>query len=438
MQEPATIDDFIEESRTCGLGLEEWLRWQETLNPRLVDLGLDRLRPVAGEMGLSSLPMPVVTVAGTNGKGSSIAYLEAILERAGHPVAAYTSPYLERYNETLRIAGREVSDEALVKAFENVERARNGVALTFFEYRTLATFDIIRRAPVSVALLEVGLGGRLDAVNLVDADVAVVTTIDLDHSEWLGPDRESVGREKAGIFRRGRVAVCGDRSPPRSLVAHARALGTQLNTLGVEFSIADDDGGWRWRGPAGEHRHLPQPRLAGDVQRANAAVALMTLQILAPRLAVDEDAVRDGIAAAWLPGRQQVFAGPVERVVDVAHNPEAARALAQTLAARPASGRTLAVFALLADKDAPAVAAPLADIVDEWHTADLTGPRGRSGEHLAATLREMFPDRGVRAHPSVAAAWHAARAIARDGDRLIAFGSFATAREALALERRAA
>ncbi|MDX1433145.1 MAG: Mur ligase family protein, partial [Gammaproteobacteria bacterium] len=256
MQHPPTIDECVEESRTAEFGLEEWLRWQETLNPRLVDLGLDRLRPVALRMGLTALTMPVVTVAGTNGKGSCVAYLEAVLERAGHPVAAYTSPYLERYNETLRIAGREVGDDALVEAFENVERARRGVPLTFFEYRTLAAFDIIRRAPVSVALLEVGLGGRLDAVNLVDADVAVVTSVDLDHTEWLGPDRESIGREKAGIFRRGRAAVCGDRSPPQSLVATARAFGAELNVLGAEFSFSDDDDGWRWSGPAGGYRHL--------------------------------------------------------------------------------------------------------------------------------------------------------------------------------------
>lgn len=430
MHEP----DAIEARPTAGFGLEDWLRWQETLNPRLIDLGLDRLRPVAAEMGLSALPVPVVTVAGTNGKGSCIAYLAEILERAGHPVAAYTSPMLRRYNETLRIAGGEVSDDALIAAFERVERARNGVALTCFEYRTLAALDIIRRAPVSVALLEVGLGGRLDAVNLVDADVAVVTSVDLDHTDWLGPDRESIGREKAGIFRAGRIAVCGDASPPRSLVAHARALGTSLSILGTQFTLSGDGDGWRWRGPAAEYRRLPQPGMQGDVQRVNAAVALMALQALAPRLEVDEHAIRAGVAGARLAGRQQIFPGTVERIVDVAHNAEAARALARTLAARPPVGRTLAVFALLSDKDARSVAAALGAIVDEWHTADLPGVRGRSGEQLAATLRECLPERAVCAHLDVAAAWRAARARARDGDRVVAFGSFVTAREVLALE----
>jgi dihydrofolate synthase/folylpolyglutamate synthase len=419
---------------TADFGLDGWLRWQESLNPRLVDLGLERPARVAARMGLEALPMPVVTVAGTNGKGSCVAFLAAILQSAGHPVAAYTSPYLERYNESLLIGGREVPDDDLIAAFENVERARNGIALTFFEYRTLAALDIIRRSAVSVALLEVGLGGRLDAVNLMDADVAVVTTVDLDHTDWLGPDRESIGREKAGIFRPGRPAVCGDASPPASLVAHARSLGAALHTLDREFSVSRDAGGWSWHGPGRRYHDLPQPRMSGAFQHLNAGVALMALQLLEPRLSAGETAIREGIAAAWLPGRQQILGGAVERVVDVAHNAEAARALAATLAGRPAARRTHAVLAMLSDKDPMAVAAALGDAVDAWHTAALPGPRGEDGERLAADLRRCFPACPVSAHADVATAWKAALGAARGGDRVIALGSFLTAREVLELE----
>jgi len=419
---------------TADFRLDDWLRWQETLNPRLVDLGLDRCARVAGRMGLKALPMPVVTVAGTNGKGSCIAYLTRILEAAGHAVAAYTSPVLLRYNESLRVCGREVGDGELIAAFENVERARGRIALTFFEFRTLAAMDIIRRSRASVALLEVGLGGRLDAVNLMDADVAVVTSVDLDHTDWLGSDRESIGREKAGIFRPGRPAVCGDPSPPASLVAHAATLGADLHTVGREFSWSPDGAGWSWQGPGTGYGHLPAPGMGGTFQRRNAATALMALRLLGPSLAVDGAAVRAGIASAWLPARQQILAGAVERVIDVAHNAEAARALASTLAARPAARTTHAVFAMRADKDPTTVAGALDGVVDAWHTATLPGPRGQTGEHLAHGLRRQYPGHPVSVHSDVAGAWTAALAAARRGDRVVAFGSFLTAREVLTVE----
>ncbi len=424
----------IERPASTGFALEDWLRWQESLNPRLVDLGLERPAQVAARMGIGALPMPVVTVAGTNGKGSCVAYLVAMLEKAGYPVAAYTSPFLQRYNESLTIGAREVSDETLIDAFERVEQARGDVALTFFEFRTLAVLDIIRRAPVALAVLEVGLGGRLDAVNLVDADVAVVTTVDLDHTDWLGPDRESIGGEKAGIFRARRPAVCGDACPPQSLVERARRLAAPLHTLGAEFSVVGDDYGWSWRGPGRRIDGLPEPRLGGTSQRANAAAAVMAMQLLGSRVAVGDAAVRDGIASAWLPGRQQILAGDVERIVDVAHNPEAARALAATLAARPRAPRTHALLAMLRDKDVEGVAAALGDAVDVWYTAALPGPRGQDGERVAAGLRRLFPARPVSVHADVAAAWKAARGAARSGERMVALGSFLTAREVLNLE----
>ena len=425
----------IEAPATADFDLADWLRWQEGLNPKMVDLGLDRPARVAARMGLQTLPMPVVTVAGTNGKGSCIAYLTSILESAGHQVAAYTSPFLHRYNESLRIRGHEVADDTLVAAFREVEQARGDVALTFFEFRTLAALDIIRRSQVSVALLEVGLGGRLDAVNLMDADVAVVTSVDLDHMDWLGPDRERIGREKAGIFRPGRPAVCGDPSPPESLLEHARGLGAGLHTLGHEYAWHHGDAGWSWQGPGRVYEDLPAPAMAGEFQHDNAAAALMALQFLQPALSIPAMAVGEGIANAWLPGRQQIIGGEIECLVDVAHNAEAARALAATLGARPAAGRTHAVFAVLADKDPTTVAAALDGLVDEWHTATLPGPRGQNAEVLARGLRRQFPGQPVSVHEDVAEAWRAALSGASPGDRVVAFGSFLTAREVLGVNR---
>jgi len=416
---------------TC---LDDWLRWQESLNPRHMDLGLDRCEGVAAAMDLAGLPMPVVTVAGTNGKGSCVAYLTAMLEGAGYAVAAYTSPYLDRYNESLRINRREVRDDELVAAFENVERCRGDVPLTFFEFRTLAALDIISRTGADVAVLEVGLGGRLDAVNIVDADVAVVTSIDLDHMDWLGADRESIGREKAGIFRRSRPAVCGDGSPPGSLVAHAADLGSALRLIGEDYSWRREDDGWSWRGAGIAYTDLPAPCMGGGFQYDNAATAIMAARMLAPGIDIDAAAVRDGVAGARLPGRQQIIPGPVERLVDVAHNVQAADALAATLAARPSTGQTHVVVAMLADKDVSAVAGALAGQVDTWHTATLPGPRGGSGEDVGRTLDRHFPAHPVTVHADVATAWRAALSGAADGDRVVAFGSFLTAREVLRIE----
>jgi dihydrofolate synthase/folylpolyglutamate synthase len=425
----------IEAPATADRDLADWLRWQESLNPKLVDLGLDRCARVAARMGLQALPMPVVTVAGTNGKGSCIAYLTSILESAGHQVAAYTSPFLRRYNESLRIRGREVADDTLVAAFRKVEQARGDIALTFFEFRTLAALDIIRRSESSVALLEVGLGGRLDAVNLIDADVAVVSSVDLDHMEWLGPDREHIGREKAGIFRPGRPVVCGDPSPPDSLVEYACSLGAGLHTLGRDYTWQYGDTGWSWRGPGMVYENLPAPGMLGEFQHGNAATAVMALQFLQPALSIPGTAVGEGIANAWLPGRQQIISGAIECLVDVAHNAEAARALAATLRARPAARRTHAVFAVLADKDPTAVAAALDGLVDEWYTATLPGPRGQKGEDLARGLRRQFPGQPVSVHGDIGEAWRVALSRARPGDRVLAFGSFLTAREALGSEK---
>jgi dihydrofolate synthase/folylpolyglutamate synthase len=414
--------------------LAEWLAHIERLHPRSIDLGLDRVRGVAAAMALPPPACPVVTVAGTNGKGSSVALLEAILSAAGHRVAAYTSPHLLRYNERVRIGGAEAGDDALCAAFERVERARAGRTLTYFEFGTLAALDLFARAQPDVLVLEVGLGGRLDAVNLVDADVALVTSIGLDHVEWLGTDRDAIAREKAGVMRPGRPAVCADPGPPPGLLAAAAAIGATLYRAGDDFGWrAEADGErWSWRGPRGAYPALPRPALAGRFQFANAAGVLMAIELLRDRLAVSGTAVARGLASVAVAGRFQCLPGAVARIFDVAHNADGARALAETLAAAPAPGRTRAVFAVLADKDVEGMAAAMARVVDDWHVAPLAVARGASAERVLAAL--AGPAR-AQVHGDVAAAYRAALAASSPGDRVVVFGSFHTVGAALGVER---
>ncbi|HEY5790562.1 MAG TPA: bifunctional tetrahydrofolate synthase/dihydrofolate synthase [Gammaproteobacteria bacterium] len=411
-----------------GGALGDWLRRLEGLHPRSIDLGLERVGRVHAALG-APRPARVVTVAGTNGKGSLVALLEAILAAAGYRVGAYTSPHLLRFNERVRIAGAEADDAALCAAFARVEAARGDTSLTYFEFTTLAALLLLAEAPLDVALLEVGLGGRLDAVNLVDPDVAVLTPIDLDHAEWLGNDRDSVGREKAGIMRSGVPAVLGDPDPPASVLACAAKLGAPLYRLGQEFRHAIDAHGWRWEGGGRVRSSLPRPALAGAHQYANAATALMALECLADRLPVGQDAVRRGLLEVRLPGRFQVVPGPVETVLDVAHNPHGARALAATLAARPCDGRTLAVVGMLADKALGETLAALQPLVHGWYLAPLEGPRGSPAARLATALGAVEAE--VSRCADVADALARAHAAARPGDRVVVFGSFLTVAAAL-------
>ncbi len=399
--------------------LDDWLAWQESLNPRTIDLGLERVGQVWRRLG-RQLDMPVITVAGTNGKGSTIAFLEAILGAAGHSTGSYTSPHLLRYNERIRLDGRPVDDQRIMAAFETIDQARAGVPLTYFEFGTLAAFWILAEAQVDVALLEVGLGGRLDAVNLLDADLAVITTIDLDHQDWLGEDREAIGREKAGIMRPGRPVVLSAPEMPQSVIEAARRLGAPLYRNGREFQVVPQERGWRWRGPQGDEYQLPPPGLPGRHQLDNAAGAVMAVELLKDRLPVNPEALAAGIAGAQLAGRQQRFErNGVTWILDVAHNPEAAAALADTLAAEPASGRTHLLLGVLADKAAAAMIQALAPQVDEWHYLSLAGERGRA----AASLAALHPG---RIHQDPAEAVAAITNTARPGDRVVVAGSFLT------------
>ena len=410
--------------------LADWLAWQETVHPVEMDLGLARTRLVSNALGGGNPPpFPIVTVAGTNGKGSTVAFVQALLTRAGLRTGTYTSPHLVHYNERIRIDGEPAPDRLIMNAFDRIDRARGGVTLTYFEFGTLAAMDVFRADAVDAAVLEVGIGGRLDAVNVFDADVAVVTPIDIDHVRWLGPDRESIGREKAGIFRPGRPAVIADRDPPASLAIAAKRVGSPVLRIGRDFDARSSGSGWSWWGPDRRVEELPVPALAGRFQLDNAAAAIMALESIG-RLPKPAD-VRRGIEGTRLAGRFQVLPGEVPIVLDIAHNPHAARSLAENLRTNPPVGRDIAVAGLLEDKDADGVVAAAADVFDRWYVARPAGARGGSAEALARTVRGRAGDAPVEICRDVPGALDRARAAARAGDRIVVFGSCYTVGEVL-------
>lgn len=411
--------------------LPEWLAYIERQHPRAIEMGLDRVREVAARMGLGRPARRVVTVAGTNGKGSTVAFIEAIARAAGLRVGAYTSPHLLDYRERVRIDGADAGDAALAQALAAVEAARNGTPLTYFEFGTLAALRLFERAGLDLALLEVGLGGRLDATNLVDADVAVITTVDLDHQEWLGPDREAIGLEKAGIVRAWKPVVLGEDDPPASVLRHAYALGAPAIRAGSDFFFEPlAAGGWRWR-ELGHVLELPSPALDAPVQLRNAATAIAALHAL--DIELPDEAVARGVAAARLPGRLQALRHHgVEVRVDVGHNPQAAREVAAWLRANHVPGRVHVLYAPLADKDVAGVVQALAGEVDQWWLAGTpgAGARGLAVADLAARLHDRAVARGARFdHPGVALDAVLAAAVA--GDRVLVFGSFHAAELAL-------
>lgn len=410
--------------------LDDWLAALEARHPRAIELGLDRVRAVAARLALGRPARRVVTVAGTNGKGSTVAFLEAIARTGGWRTGAYTSPHLLRYNERVRIEGADASDADLVQAFEAVEAARGDTPLTYFETGTLAALWLFERAGLDLAILEVGLGGRLDAVNLIDPDVAVITTVDLDHQDWLGADREAIGREKAGIARAWTPLVLGEDDPPASVLRHAYAIGAPAIRAGCDFFFEPAGDGWRWR-EIGAAFDLPRPPLGAPVQLRNAATAIAALRALdAP---FDADAYARGVAAARIGARLQAFPRDgVQVLVDVGHNPQAAASLAAALRAMPVAGRTHALYAALSDKDQAGVVAALAPVVDAWHLAGTAeaGARGQAVDAFAARLAGTAAATATR-HVDVAAALPAALAAVGEGDRLLVFGSFHAAAVAL-------
>ncbi len=412
--------------------LQGWLAYLETLHPQAIALGLERVHEVLARLNIA-FACPVVTIAGTNGKGSTAALLAAILRAAGYRAGLYTSPHILRYNERVVVDGVEASDAALCAAFGAVESVRGDTPLTYFEFGTLAAFVHFSQQRLDALVLEVGLGGRLDAVNAIDADVGVLTRVGIDHTDFLGNTRDAIGYEKAGIFRAGRAAVIGERDIPASVVAHAAAIGARLVRLGHEYDYTDERTQWRFRGPGGQRYGLPVPALRGTFQLANAATALAVIDLLHARLPVAAGAVRDGLVRVEWPARFQVLAGRPLVVLDVAHNPQAAATLAATLGEMGFHPRTYAVFAALADKDVEGIVRAVAPRIDRWFVASTSGARGQS----AARLRERMAAAGidaaaVEAGDDIAAAFARARDMATEADRIVVFGSFVTVAAVLA------
>ena len=424
--------------------LDQWLDWQTSLNPREIELGLDRCRTVAQRLNLLPAPCFIITVAGTNGKGSSTVFLDTILSIAGYRVGRYTSPHLLRYNERICIAGQEVTDEQLCHAFDVIETVRENINLTFFEFSTLAAMLIFQANQVDLAVLEVGLGGRLDAVNIFDPDVALVTAIDIDHVDWLGPDRESIGLEKAGIFRPYRPAVCSDTHPPQSLINYAQQLPTVLYYLGHHFTYQQvDNSNWSWQyhplapGQVDNgcgYSQLPLPRLAGEFQLHNAAGVLMVLELIKGAFFCPLAAIQQGLVQAHLPGRFQILAGKIMRILDVAHNPLGAQILNKLLHQQLCRGQTYAVFGMLKDKDIAGVCQIMHQIIDHWYIAPLNTSRSATTQQLIDCLTALNI-KPVQPYPSITVAYHQAFLTAQPGDRIVVFGSFYSVAEVLQLEK---
>ena len=407
--------------------LEDWLAHCERLHPKTIDLGLERVRAVARRMELA-FDCPVFTVAGTNGKGSTCALLEAILIEAGYRTGVYTSPHLVRFEERCRVRGESAPASDLVAAFERVESARGEVSLTYFEFTTLAILDVLARAGLDAVVLEVGLGGRLDAVNIIDTDCAIVTSIDIDHAELLGDTREKIGFEKAGILRTGRPAIVSDPMPPHSVIDHAREIDADLWLLGRDYNYSGDPQQWAWAGRGRRYAGLAYPALRGANQLINASGVLAALQAMRQRLPVTAQALRNGLALVQLPGRFQIVPGQPALVLDVAHNPHAVAALALNLDAMGFYPTTHAVFGAMQDKDLAAMLARMDPLIDRWYFTDLPTPRAAGAAALqaewqAATRRT---DAAAQVCASPAQALQAAAAGATPADRIVVFGSFYT------------
>lgn len=405
--------------------LEAWLSWQETLHPQEIELGLERIRPVAEALDLLNPTATVITVAGTNGKGSTIAILRALAEAAGLQVGCYTSPHLVRYNERILINGEAASDVAICNAFEAIDQARGEISLTYFEFGTLAALYLFQQQPLDLWLLEVGLGGRLDAVNLIDADVALLTTVDLDHQAWLGEDRESIGREKAGIFRSETPAIIGELSPPHSVIDHAAALGTPLYRYGVDFGVEMTASQWDWWSQNRRYDALPLPTLPGAIQCQNSAAALMAFETLGWLEKLSSAHVAKGLQQVQLQGRFQQLEVAPALIVDVSHNPQAVDTLANHLQQQPSKGQTIAVVGMLRDKEVGRVISTLQSAVDRWIAVGLDGNRALPAEEM---MREVMAvtDEAVIQQPTVVEGVALARTLALPEDRILVFGSFYT------------
>jgi dihydrofolate synthase/folylpolyglutamate synthase len=409
------------------MNLQDWLRHCEQLHPQTIDMGLDRIKRVATAMNLQ-MPCPVITVAGTNGKGSTCAMLESVLRHAGYKTGLYTSPHLVHFEERCRLQGQPAKADQLTPYFEKVEAARGQVSLSYFEFTSLALFAFLADAHLDVVILEVGLGGRLDAVNILDTDCAVITSIDLDHMDVLGGTREAIGFEKAGIMRSGRPVVVCDPSPPASVLAHARSLQTDVWCVGTDFQFSGDAQQWTWKGRGRTYSGLAYPALRGANQLLNAAGVLAVLEALRPQLPVTAQAIRLGLSLVEWPGRFQILPGQPAIVLDVAHNPHAIAALAHNLDAMGFYPGTHAVVGAMLDKDLPGLLKRLLPLVEHWYFCDLPTPRAATAAHLHQVWQASSPPAKATAvevdSPSAALALALGRA--DPADRILVFGSFFT------------
>ena len=421
----------IESGQLRFNSLEKWLEWQESLHFTAIELGLERCRRVANNMGLLKPSYNVISVAGTNGKGSSITMLDKILRNADYKVGRYTSPHLLRYNERICINGEEVSDAELCESFDRIDRARGDISLTYFEFGTLAALDLFRQHNVDLAILEVGLGGRLDAVNVLDADVALITSIDIDHQQWLGDNRECIAREKAGIFRNKALAICSDPNPPQSLLDCAEALGTPISVSGSEYSYSINDDTWSWSSNETSLEELPRPMQYCDFQLQNAAGVLMVLDKIQHEYPISVKNIKQGLNSFRLNGRMQIIPGEVAKILDVAHNRESVKALVENLRKMPCLGKTHILVGMLKDKDHLEVFKVLKEVADSWSIVTLSQDRGCDAQTLLSDLKILGIDENVSDFESVDEALDKLQQLAVSGDRIVITGSFLTVGAAL-------
>lgn len=417
--------------------LPEWLQWQEKLHFTEVDPGLERVDQVWRQLGgTAKLPFTVITIAGTNGKGSSVAMLNAILCDAGYCVGTYTSPHLLQYNERICINGHPCDDAMICGSFNRIDLARKKTSLTYFEFATLAAVDIFCQRNVDIAILEVGMGGRLDAVNLFDADITLITPISLDHTTWLGTNREQIGTEKAGIIRQDKPVVCTESNPPKIVLSQAHKLQAPIFLAGSDFRVNfdRDNGSWHWSNQSTQLQNLPLPALEGEYQIQNAAAVIQVIALLKKQnYTISEQHIKTGLTTVKLAGRFQRISGDIEQIFDVTHNQQGAENLVKLLAETPCKGKTIAVLAMLKDKDASTLASILQRSIDIWYVAGLKGNRGMTGKDLASHVSEIIGDNNVIQHTAVIDAYQQAMQFAQKGDRVLVFGSFHTVESVLRL-----
>ncbi len=415
--------------------LAQWLSWQETLHLSEIDLGLDRIREVAKKLDLLSPCCPIITVAGTNGKGSTVALFESILSAQGYKTGSYTSPHLIDYNERIKLDSASASDYLIVEAFEQIDQARDGISLTYFEFGTLAAMLIFTQHKVDVAILEVGLGGRLDASNLWDTSLAIITSIGIDHVDWLGDNREVIAIEKAGIMRKNIPAICGDLDPPNNIIKEAKRIGSKLYQIQSNFSYQENDNEtWSWTGFDKSYT-LPLPTLAGAFQLNNAATVIAGLHSIKTLFPTKLDTIKQGLLNVSLIGRLQTLHNKPEWLVDVAHNPHAAKQLAKYLQENPIEGKNIALFSMLKDKDIEQVISIMNKQFNEWHIVELKGSRSTPVNELKALITQHNNDQGtnktITIHQNFLEASQSLKATSNLQDRVVAFGSFLVVSEVI-------